>query len=100
LEWLPKLSKTQSSTPVSFDEEFLQPNRIYLLGRRPIEMSYRSQSDEPPKINIELSIQISFPVTPLTNNDEYFSEKREESSFILNVLKEMGPLITNFGIVW
>jgi hypothetical protein len=53
-------------------------------------MSYRYQSDESPKIDVEFTIQISFPVTPLTNNDEYFSEKREASSLIVNVLKEMG----------
>ncbi len=59
-------------------------------------MSYRFQSDESPKINVEVTIQISYPVTPLTNNDEYFSEKREVSSLIINVLKEIG--ITDYKL--
>jgi hypothetical protein len=53
-------------------------------------MSIHSQSDEPLKINIELNIRIIFPATPPTNYDEYFSERREESSVIINTLKEMG----------
>lgn len=52
-------------------------------------MSYRFQSDEPKEINVEVTIQISYPVTPLTNNDEYFSEKREESSILIGSLMEM-----------
>ncbi|HYT01648.1 MAG TPA: hypothetical protein VEL70_01980 [Candidatus Acidoferrum sp.] len=52
-------------------------------------MPYRYESDDPQEINLKLSIQISYPRIPLQHNDEYFWEKKEEASIIINALKEL-----------
>ena len=50
-------------------------------------MQFRSDSSE--KINIQVTIQIAFPVVPLPNTSAYFSEKQEEASVIIDALKRL-----------
>src|SRR5258708_26415458 len=54
-----------------------------------MEMHYHSQSDDHQKVNVQVTIQISYPMTPLLHSDEYFEEKREASSLIINALKRL-----------